>query len=144
MHIYPHFLRFFVCIGHNKVLCRVPSASRSLLVIYFIYNSLHMSIPISQFILPQLTFPSDNYKFNFYICNSTSLLWISSIVSIFLDSMYNKFHCSSFFRFHTITYIWYLYHASFLCGICLPLPNLLHSAWLSPDPSILLQIALFC
>ena len=124
--------------------------SRSLLVIYFIYSSLNMSIPSSQFILPHLPFSSSNYKFNFYICNSTSVLWISSTVSIFLDSIYkwthfvNKFHCINFFRFHTITYTWYLYHTSLLYCICLPLSNLHHSVWQSPNPSMLLQIALFC
>ena len=37
--------------GHYRVLSRVPCVySRSLLDIYLIYNSMYMSIPISQFI----------------------------------------------------------------------------------------------
>ena len=50
------FFRFFSHIGHYRVLSRVPCVySRSLLVIYFIYSSVYMSIPISQFILSLLT-----------------------------------------------------------------------------------------
>ena len=47
--------------------------SRSLLVIYFMYSSVYMSIPISHFI-PPLPFPPDIHKFVFYICDSISVL----------------------------------------------------------------------
>ena len=46
--------------------------SRSLLVIYFIYSSVYMSIPISQFIPPPL--PPSNDEFVFYICESIPVL----------------------------------------------------------------------
>jgi len=54
MYIYPLFLRFFSYIGHYRVLRRVPRATQLsiLLIIYFIYSSMYMSIPISQFIPP--------------------------------------------------------------------------------------------
>ena len=44
--------------------------SRFILVTYFIYSSVYMSIPITQFIPP---FPSDNHKFVFYICEFISV-----------------------------------------------------------------------
>ena len=49
VYIYPLFFRFFSHIGHSRVLIEF---SRSLLVIYFMYNSVYMSVPISQFISP--------------------------------------------------------------------------------------------
>ena len=48
-----------------------------------------MSVPISQFI-PSL--PPGNHKFVFYICNSISVLQISSFVPLFLDSTYKQCH----------------------------------------------------
>ena len=63
--------------------------SRSLLVIYFIYKSVYMSIPISQFIPLSLLNPG-NHKLIFYICKSVSVWEISSFVSFFFF----------FFRFH--------------------------------------------
>ena len=47
--------------------------SRSLLVTYFIYSSVYMSIPIFQFIPPS-SLPPSNHKIVFYICNSISVL----------------------------------------------------------------------
>ena len=47
--------------------------SRSLLVIYFIYCRVYVSIPISQFIFPT-PFPFGNHKFAFYVCGSISVL----------------------------------------------------------------------
>ena len=47
--------------------------SRNLFVIYFIYSSVYMSLPISQFIPPHPV-PPGNQKFIFYICNSISVL----------------------------------------------------------------------
>ena len=45
MYIYIHSFRFFSHIGHYRVL-----SSRLLQITYFIYSSVYMSIPISQFI----------------------------------------------------------------------------------------------
>ena len=50
IYIYPLFFRFFSHIGHYRVLGRVPCAIQQVLIIYFIYSSVCMSIPISQFI----------------------------------------------------------------------------------------------
>ena len=49
--IYPFFFRFLSHIGNYRILSRVPCAnSRSLLIIYFMYSSVYMLIPISYFI----------------------------------------------------------------------------------------------
>ena len=47
--------------------------SRSLLVIYFIFGSVYMSIPISQ-LIPPPSLPLGSHKFAFYICDSISVL----------------------------------------------------------------------
>ena len=46
---------------------------RSLLLIYFIYSSMYMSVPVSQ-LIPLLPFPLGIHKFVFYICDSISAL----------------------------------------------------------------------
>ena len=56
--------------------------NRFSLVIYFIYSSVYMSIPISQFI-PTLPSPLVNHKIIFYVCDSISALQISSSVPFF-------------------------------------------------------------
>ena len=54
-YIFLFFFRFFSHTGHYRVLSRVTCAySRSLLVIYFVYSGMYMSVPISQFIPPPL------------------------------------------------------------------------------------------
>ena len=58
VYVYTHifFFRLFSLIDYNKMLSIVPCAySRSLLVIYFIYSSVHMLIPNTWFI--PLSFP---------------------------------------------------------------------------------------
>ena len=57
----PLFLSFFPHIGHYSVLSRVPCAIQSLLIIYFIYSCVYMSIPVFQYIPPP--FPPSNCKF---------------------------------------------------------------------------------
>ena len=57
IYIYLHYFRLFPHIDHYRVLSRIPVLliySRSLLVIYYICNSVYMSTPISQFPLPYL------------------------------------------------------------------------------------------
>ena len=71
---YNHSFRFFSCIGHYRVLSRVPEV---LLVIYFLYSRMYLSVSISQFI-PPCPLPPRNHKFVFYICNS--VLQIGSFV----------------------------------------------------------------
>ena len=58
------------------------------------YSREYMSIPISQFI-PLL--PPGNRRFVFYICDSISVLYISSFVPFFLDSTYKQYHDIVFF-----------------------------------------------
>ena len=57
--IYPLCFRFFSHIGHQKVFSRVTCAiyNRPLLVIYFIYSNVYISIPISQCISCPHSFP---------------------------------------------------------------------------------------
>ena len=57
--------------------------SRALLFICFIYSSLYLLIPNSLFIPVPLPFPSGNNKFVFYVCESVSVLQISSFLSYF-------------------------------------------------------------
>ena len=50
-----------------------------------------MSIPnCSLSLLSSL--PPSNHKFAFYVCESVSVLWISSFASFFLDSTYKQYH----------------------------------------------------
>ena len=67
IHIHTFFFRFFPHVGLYGVL------SKSLLVIYFMYSSAYMSIPISQFILC-LPPPSPGNYVCFDICDSSSIL----------------------------------------------------------------------
>ena len=70
IHIYPLFFRFYSHIGHYRVLSRVPCAICSIiaivLVISYIYSTVYMSIPVSQFIIPlqpcpgSLSFPGSS------------------------------------------------------------------------------------
>ena len=76
-YIYPLYLRFFPYIGHYPVLY-----SRSLLVTYFIYSSVHPSIPVSHF-SPLPDPPRGNHKFVFYTCG-------------FYFCFANKFICTIF------------------------------------------------
>ena len=55
-----------------------------------------MSTSISQFI-PLPPFPAGNHKFVFYICDSISVLYISSFVSFFLDLTYKSYHMTFVF-----------------------------------------------
>ena len=48
--------------------------SRSLVVIYFIYNSVYLLIPNS--FIPLSTFPFSKHKFVFYVFDSTSVLYL--------------------------------------------------------------------
>ena len=51
IYMYPHFFRIFSHIGHYRVLSRFSCSIQQVLIfIYFIYNSVYMSTPISQII----------------------------------------------------------------------------------------------
>ena len=55
LYIYPLFFRFFSHMVITEYWVESPVLhSRSLLVIYFVYSSLYLLIPNSQFILPLL------------------------------------------------------------------------------------------
>ena len=81
---------FLSCLGHHRVLNRVPWTKQYLLISYlliFCFNSVYMSIPISQFIPPP-PFP----HLVFIICSLRRCLNFSFtnkiIYRIFLDSTY--------------------------------------------------------
>ena len=62
---------------------------------HFIYNSMYVSIPISQFIPPP-PLPARNHKFVFYICDATSLFPFFVVVEFYLmarlyHSLFNYF-----------------------------------------------------
>ena len=88
--------------------------SRPLLVTYFTYSSVSVSIPISQFI--PSPFSPVNHNFVFFICESFSSV--------------NKFTCTFFFQIpHVSDIIWYLSFSVWLHSIL--------------SPSMLLQMVLF-
>ena len=60
--------------------------SRTLLFIHPIYNSLQLLTANSHYIPPPLRLPLGNHTSVLYVCESVSVLWISSFVSYF------KFH----------------------------------------------------
>ena len=49
------------------------------LIDYFIYRSVYTSIPTFQFIPPSAPFPPSNHRLVFHICDSVSVLQISSV-----------------------------------------------------------------
>ena len=92
LHIHAVFFRFFSHIGLYGVLCR------SLLVIYFVYSSAYISIPISQFI----PFPP---SLGNYVCfhSCDSICFESKFIcTIFKDSTYKQYHV--IFVFLCLTY----------------------------------------
>ena len=96
------FFRFFSHIGHYRVLSRVLH-SRPLLVIYFIYGSVYLSIPTSQFIpLPPPSLPViiNLLHLWLYFC------FVNKFICIIFDSIYGLSHDS-----------------------CLSLSDLLHLVW---------------
>ena len=56
--------------------------SMFLLVFYFMYSGVYMSIPVFPFI-PPLPLYSGNHELVFEICNPISVLWINSFVPLF-------------------------------------------------------------
>ena len=82
VHIYPPFFRFFPHLGHYRVLS--PLCSWFSLVIYFIHNRVHVSIPISQSIPPPHS-PFCIHMFVLYVC--VYLCFTNQFTcTIFLDS----------------------------------------------------------
>ena len=99
-HISPLFFRLSSHIGHYRLLSRVPCAiSRFVLAIYFIYSSVYMSIPISQFIPPPL---SPLVTISLFSTSVTLFLFCKFICNIFLDSTYKRYHM--IFIFLCLTY----------------------------------------
>ena len=72
-HTHTHFFKFFSIIGNYMWLT------------YFTFRSLHLLIPNS-YVTPPPNFPWGIREFIFYVRESVSVLWISSLVS-FLDSI---------------------------------------------------------
>ena len=79
MYTYPLFFRVFSHIGHYRVLSRVPRAIQKVLIVTYIIHSIaYVSIPVSPYPSPLPAFSPGNHKFVFYICDSISVLQISS------------------------------------------------------------------
>ena len=132
IYIYLLFFRFFTHIGPYRIMSRVPMLySRSLLVIYFIYSSVYMSFPISQFI------PLPFYRFVFYICDS--FCFVKKFISTILRDL------------HTGDIIWYLSFCVSLhsvwqslgLSILLQMALFHSSLWLSNTPLCICTTSLF-
>ena len=100
IYIYPLFFRFFSHIGHYRVLSRVPCAIQQVLISYLFYIQQCVYVnPNLQFIPHPL--PPGNCKFVFYMCNSISVLQISSLVPFFqtphISVSYNICLCLTYF-----------------------------------------------
>ena len=104
IYIYPLFFRFFSHIGHYSILSRVPCVTQYVLISYqfYILQCVYVNLPI----YPSLhLLAPGNHTFIFYICNSISVLQISSFVPFFfffLDSTYKQYHMK--FVFLCLTY----------------------------------------
>ena len=94
--IYISFFRLFSIIGYHKILSRVPCIIQQVLVVYLFYiqqclyvnPKLLIYLPLQ----PCSAIPFGNHKFDFYVCESISVLYISSFVSFFLDSTSKLYH----------------------------------------------------
>ena len=87
LYIYPLFFRFFSHIGHYRVLSRGPCAIQQVLISYLFYIQQCVYFNPNLPIYPSPTLHPGNHKFIFNICNSISVLQISSFVQYFLDSI---------------------------------------------------------
>ena len=93
MNIHPLFFRFPSHLGHHRALSIVLCAIQEVLVIYFIYSSVYMSVPVSQFIPLHLTPVISLSLFSI----SGSLLFANKFIYIiFLDSTYRGFRYSEY------------------------------------------------
>ena len=81
LYIYPLLSRFSPHLGHHRALGRVLCAMKQVLTVYFIYKSVYMLVPVSQFIPPPLH--SLIYTFVLYVCDSISVFQINSSVTFF-------------------------------------------------------------
>ena len=99
------FSKFFPILVTTEYWVEFPGLySRSFVVIYFVYSSVCMSGPNSQFVTAPPPFPFGNPTFVFYVYESVSFLYISSFV---------------FFKIpHISDIMWYL-----------SLSDLLHLVW---------------
>ena len=88
IYIYPLFFRFSSQVGHYRVLSRVPCAIQQVLISYIFYIQQCVCVNTNLLIYPSPSLHPGNHKFIFYICNSISVLQISSFVPFFFDSTY--------------------------------------------------------
>ena len=77
------FFRVLSLMGYYKIIEYSSLYSRSLFI-YFIYRRVSVLILTSQFILPPPSFPFGKHKFVFYVCESFSVLEISSFVYMYV------------------------------------------------------------
>ena len=86
--MYPLCSRFFFShIGHHMPSNRVPCAVQQVLISYLFYTQQFVYVNTSLPIHPTPPIPPNNHKFIFYICNSISVLLISSFIAFL------KIHC---------------------------------------------------
>ena len=85
-----------------------------------------MSVPIFQFIsTPSL--PAGNHKFVFYICNSVSVLYISSLyIMKFFDLSFTQYQsicvhpCCSKWCYFILLYGWVMFHCKYIPHLLYP------------------------
>ena len=122
-YIYLLFFRFYSHIGHYTLLNRVPVLYSSfLLVIYFVYSHVYMSVP-SPNLSPSPAL-SPLITINLFSKSVTLFLFVYRLICIifyFLDSTYKSYHTVFFFL--CLTYF------------------IIH---FPPSPSTLLQMPIFC
>ena len=92
IYIYPLFFRFFSHIGHYTVLSRVPCAIHQVLVSYLSYIQQCVYFNPNLPIYPSPSLPPGVHKFVFYICNSISVLQVSSFAPLVLDLTYKQYY----------------------------------------------------
>ena len=66
-----YFCRLHIIISYHRIMAILPVLCNiSLLLMYFIHNSLYLIIPYPYFVPPHFLFPFVNYKFVFCVCES--------------------------------------------------------------------------
>ena len=93
---YALFFRFFSHTHHCRVLGRVPCAIQQILIVYLFYIQQHVYVNPNLPLYPSSFYLHHNHKFVFYICDSISVLQISSFVPFFLGSTHKYFQIMVF------------------------------------------------
>ena len=81
-HPYSFFFQILFHIGYYRILSSVPCAIQQVFINYLFYIQQCIYVNLSLLIYPSSLFPG-NHEFVFYVCDSTSVLQISSLVPFF-------------------------------------------------------------